>query len=114
MILFIISPTLLQDFGIFSVVDSLIADSSSFTLFAGPYHVFVQAGTIYSFDCSIERLFLSYWSGLCSLTPLKALCTLSAKDLGGVILDKAFDWYNHNLWKRCYFSITFFWQSPHL
>jgi len=30
-------------------------------------------------------------TGLASLTPLKALGTLSAKDLGGVILDRAFD-----------------------
>lgn len=41
-----------------------MAVSSSFILFTGFYHVFVEAGTISSFDCSIERLFLSHCSGL--------------------------------------------------
>lgn len=78
-------------------MSSLIAVCSSFTLFAGLSHVFVQAGTMYSFDCCVERFLLSHCSDL--FDPLKALCTLSAKDLeGGVILDKAFDWYNNNLY----------------
>lgn len=62
----------------------LIAISSSFTFFAGLSHVFVQAGTMYSFDCSVGRFLLSHCSDL--FDPLKALCTLSAKDLEGRVL----------------------------
>lgn len=66
------------------VMGSLIAASSSFTFFAGFSHVFVQAGTMYSFDCSVERFLLSHCSDL--FDPLQALCTLSAKDLEGGVL----------------------------
>lgn len=63
---------------------SLIAVSSSFTFFAELSHVFVQTGTMYSFDCSVGRALLSHCSDLFDL--LKALCTLSAKVLEGGVL----------------------------
>lgn len=78
-IIFIIATSLLQDFNIFLLMGSLIAASSRFTFFAGLAHVFVQAGTMYNFDCSVERFLLSHCSDL--FDPLKTLCILSGKDL---------------------------------
>lgn len=34
-----------------------------YTFLSGLYYVFVQSDTISSFDCSVEKYFLSQWSG---------------------------------------------------